>query len=165
MKTIRTNCFETNSSSTHSFTIVSKSKLKNKQKEILPLFDENTNTLHIDRLCDQPCFAKIETYSEDTWVLKATTVHEKAALFLHHVEGRYDSSLDFEKVREIVRSTAGYSAVVGKPDSGLNSYSEDGVDYLYAIEEAEDPYAAVVKFIRDVIFNDDLVMQESESGY
>lgn len=166
MKTIRTNCFETNSSSTHSFTIVSKSSIKNKQKKILPLFDENTNTLHIDRLCDQPCFAKLDSYDQDTWVLTAQTVHEKAALFLHHIEGDYgDSKIDFEKAREMVRAACGYSAIVGTPDEGLSSYSEGGTDYLDEIKNDADPYDAILEFVHNTILNDDLVMRESESAY
>lgn len=160
MKTVRTNCFETNSSSTHSFTIISKRDLTAK-KPILPLFDSDTNTLHVDRLSQQPCFISM---SGDSWVLNAESVHEKAALLIHHVEGRYEKIIPECLVRERVQALCGYSAVLGKASGGFNSYEED--DYLAEIEEeAEDIREAIDEFIRTVVLNSDRVMQESESDY
>lgn len=166
MKTTRTNCFETNSSSTHSFTIISKSELKEK-KSAEPLFDDNTQTLHVDRLSQQDCVIVMSGYGEDNWQLNAATVHEKAALFVHHVDGRYEKKLDIELVKRLLQEMCGYSAIVGETRNGYDSYNDNdyGNSYIDRIQNSDDIEEAVREFIRDVILNPDTVMQESENAY
>jgi len=168
MKTIRTSCFETNSSSTHSITITSKSA----QTPGKPL--EENGVLYPQNL------RFVESYRSDGCdghSLHASTVAEKTALMIHHLKSvseyadvtAKDAKDAVQYVIDSVTLTHGLFTKVDVSDmkySSFSAYSEDGdtyVDRLFEEDLSKDErYLAIDKFIRDVVLNPDKIIIDSE---
>lgn len=173
-KTIRSNCFETNSSSTHSVTIINKSQLRTKAKEEkLPLVKDNVlYPAHLK-------FSDNYTQAGEASILNAITTDEKAALFIQHWAGAeawdYDNDKEivkpsFEVVKNFLKKMIGYAdVIIPEEGSGYWTYftsdNEDGEDYITEILTSEDIEMAILDHIEDVIMNDEIVIKETDSPY
>ena len=106
MKTIRNNVFETNSSSTHSITIL--------QQFFDKLVDEN-NILHPENLI----------YDYDQVVI-ATNKDKKAALFCHYFSHVVSNKDALSKIFKILSNDLGYNEININFESMFNPYDEEG---------------------------------------
>jgi hypothetical protein len=130
MKTIRTNCFETNSSSSHSITIDTTSR---RETASSPALSEN-GILYPARIEDDAVrdvfFTKPTQWSDSReWVFRAWTKDTKTALLIHYVYGLLDSENDLdpvmlERVLQTVAAYTGYDAI----DLGDNFYARYSID-------------------------------------
>ena len=80
MKTIRHNTFETNSSSTHSITVISKSKESHGRKHLVI-----ENRLFPENLAYSGAYTSIDEYCYDGRVINAHSLEEKISLFLNYL--------------------------------------------------------------------------------
>ena len=104
MKTIRNNVFETNSSSTHSITIL---------QQTFNLVDEN-NILHPENL----------TYDYNE-VITANTKNRKAALFCHYFAYVISNKDNLSEIFKILSNDLGYNEININFESSFSSYTED----------------------------------------
>ena len=175
MKTIRTNCFETNSSSTHSFTIVSKKDIITDGRGILV----QNGVLNPGELRNTSAFHKLE-YGDGGFSLQAKTFEEKASLTLLHlsnVECDEDAtkSLLIEYTKDlIVNSNRGVTSVnYNNKDRyyGFYCYDEDGRrTYIQQIEQQHESDTLAMKEIIkkhfvEVVLDDDKTMIEEDTPY
>jgi hypothetical protein len=162
MKTIRSNCFETNSSSTHSVTIVSS---KN------DAFAE----LVIDGVLHAGNLGKTSAYrssASDGYTLYASSTDQKAALLLHHLKSvkdyAYDVDVDIEALtllaQEMLKVKLGYTGFEEFRYSFPYS-SEDGGTYMDDIINSEDPAEALDRHIKNVVLNPDTTIIDSDDSY
>ena len=103
MKTIRNNVFETNSSSTHSITIL---------QQTFNLVDEN-NILHPENL----------TYDYNE-VITANTKNRKAALFCHYFAYVISNKDNLSEIFKILSNDLGYNEININFESSFNPYTE-----------------------------------------
>ena len=105
MKTIRNNVFETNSSSTHSITII--------QQTLNNLVDEN-NILHPENL----------TYDYNK-VIKANTKNRKAALFCHYFADIISNKDNLSEIFKILSNDLGYNEININFESSFSPFDDD----------------------------------------
>lgn len=177
MKTIRQNTFETNSSSTHSLTILSLKDLREGNKKTYePLVVDGV--LIPGNLRDTFAFVDHGHSYESSWTLTAKTKDEKAALLFHHLlyykdDAKYDDKWGEELydifvswvVDEVVR-LCGYSDVNMDFAPYFMPWSEDSASYC--VELFEDPETCKEKindYIVNIVCNDDKVIVETETPY
>jgi hypothetical protein len=174
MKTIRTNTFETNSSSTHSVTIGKKNK-KVGGKELV-----EDGVLHPSRLSGYT-----NSVGESTFTV-ADTKDKKAAILIHWVEsffenGQYDTTGDetswskFEKetrttVLEIVKELCGYTDIkITKSFSpDFTSSTENDGDPTEEFLRSDPPAfneKMFRRFIEDNILDDEVEIVDSNCPY
>jgi hypothetical protein len=171
MRTIRSNCFETNSSSTHSVTIISKTETRAENKN-KPL--EKDGVLYPANLRFASCY---RVDNRDGYSLHAETVAEKTALFIHHIRsleyyGEYEKADILPAVEYVIdRMTNVYGAfkeidIKDLKDSNFEASDEDGT-YLDSIFEkkGEDRLTAIDFFIRNTIMDDDKVIIDCDEKY
>jgi len=130
MKTIRTNCFETNSSSTHSITIDTTSRRKTASS---PSLSEN-GVLYPARIGDENVrdvfFTKPTQWSDSReWVFRAWTKDTKTALLVHYIYGLLESEGDHDpdmlnRVLQTIAAFTGYDSI----DLGDNFYARYSID-------------------------------------
>lgn len=143
MKTIRHNCFETNSSSTHSITIIDTRLAPAKQTvQLCPL-----GTLMPKVLNQTTAYTKIGEYYDSSWKLTARTSYEKAALLIHHiwsyvgegmvydipdaVETGKDTKLKDIVINSLINKVDGIVDIdFGDFDYTFPHYSEGGASYI-----------------------------------
>lgn len=115
MKTIRTNCFETNSSSTHSITIETATE---SPAIDAPSLSEGT-ILYPGRINDvaiRAHFAVTPTHHDDRkWIFRASTRDTKTALLVHYIYSileyeELDNDL-LERVLDNIAAYAGYTEI------------------------------------------------------
>lgn len=104
MKTIRNNVFETNSSSTHSITIL---------QQTFNLIDEN-NILHPENL----------TYDYNE-VIKANTKNRKAALFCHYFADVISNKDNLSEIFKILSNDLGYNEININFESSFSPFDDD----------------------------------------
>ena len=143
MRTIRTNCFETNSSSTHSITIETVAK-----PDIcdVPSLSEN-GVLYPARLRDENVRKAFQTTPDDFkygsrwWKFSASTKDTKTALLVHYIHSilTYEE-LDPDLLAEVLNTIAvfaGYESIDLGTDFwssySINRYSDE--DYGAEIEK------------------------------
>lgn len=175
MKTIRTNCFETNSSSTHTFTIVSKKDLKTDGRGILV----KNGVLDPGELQNTSAFHKLE-YADGGFSVQAKTFEEKAALTLLHLSNLdcdEDStkSLLIEYTKDlIVNSNRRITSVNYNRNSYYGFYCYDDEDgtrtYIQQIEEQDESDTLAMKEIiknhfAEVVLDNDKTMIEEDTPY
>lgn len=162
MKTIRSNCFETNSSSTHSITIVSKRDLVRKD---VPLVVDGV--LHPRLLIETSAYVSKDTYYGDSRTLTASTRDQKAALFVHHLKSLSEDTYDWEEQNQkisfevffeqcitFLKGSIGYADINTSFDCNFRHYTEYGDSYVLKLGNLTD----VENHIREVILNDDAVI-------
>ncbi len=166
MKTIRANCFETNSSSTHSVTIQSKSRIKRDDKQLVV-----DGVLHPENLRSTSAY---RNDNRDGHSLHAETKDQKAALFIHHLKSVEDySEWDsvvvsgiFKYVIEQLIAQCGYTGINTKFNYNFPySNEEEGGTYIDNIFDDEDPQGQVLAHIHGVILNDDMIIIDMDSAY
>lgn len=133
MKTIRTNCFETNSSSTHSVTIETSTSLVldiNSDDALVDndiLYPELLN--HADILKQMKVVNK--NPRDRVWITKAMTRNTKAAMLVHYLYSFFDDDWNdkgndnkkmFEHALDIIKVYCGY-ADISIPDEFWSMYS------------------------------------------
>ena len=104
MKSIRNNVFETNSSSTHSITIL---------QQTFNLVDEN-NILHPENL----------TYDYNE-VITANTKNRKAALFCHYFADVISNKDNLSEIFKILSNDLGYNEININFKSSFNPFDDD----------------------------------------
>ena len=176
MKTIRTNCFETNSSSTHSITIESKSRYLKEDKTLLEdgvLIPENLRYTSAFR-----------ESSGDGHTLHATTRDQKAALLICHISsldgaGRCDKKVAKQVLviaKELLIELCGYEdvSVENLGYTLFSCYDEQNSTYLDVILgeadysktiDTDDVRKGIRKHILSVVLNDDAIIIDSEDSY
>ena len=168
MRTIRTKCFETNSSSTHSVTIESKSKKKHDDSDIL-----------MDNVLIPKNLRFTSAYREDGrdgYTLHAETRDQKAALFLHHIKSIkncYWGEDDVAEKAEKMFATACHYLMVHCKYANIETefnYGFDGFDneektYVNHILDASNMEVAVLNHVTSVILDDDRVIIDADNSY
>lgn len=170
MKTIRSNCFETNSSSTHSVTILSKEKGETACSE-RPL--EKDGVLY-------PANLRFTiAYREDTrdgYSLYASTTAEKCALLIHHIKSLRDycyQKSDIEGILVfVINQITSYHGLF--KEVNLDTFrdsnfvcSDEDVTYLDEIMRLDKSKreTAMDFFIRNTVMNDDMIIVDSDDSY
>lgn len=177
MKTIRYNTYETNSSSTHSITIINKSRLsdpKIRKQEIL-----NNNVLYPLNLSESIAYTDIPT-GEGGYILKCITPYQKAALTVHYlnacdewVEYESDDTIDAEDyarfkvdaIKILTEKLLLDDIVDWKECNGFYYDSENESCPIIKILEDEDRIGAFNKYTTDVILNDDIAIVDEDIPY
>lgn len=163
MKTIRTNCFETNSSSTHSITIESKTSVMNEDGLVI------NGELIPDKLCFTSAYH--ETKYGDGHTLHAITRDQKAALLICHIISIYEDdesatkSKMLEAAVEQLIASCGYSSVktVDVKYRPFYGYVENGSSYLSDIASSGNIEEGIANHVHDVILNDDVIVIDTEN--
>jgi hypothetical protein len=128
MKTVRSNCFETNSSSTHSITLESNT---NAISADFPSLAQD-NILYPARINDENIRAAFHTtnkggYGSCSWTFTANTKSSKAALIVHYIYSILSSEeIDEEQLADVMCSLAsymGYDSIDLGPDTFYDVYS------------------------------------------
>lgn len=172
MKTIRTNCFETNSSSTHSITILSK-----KNSETV----SSTRPLEKDGVLYPANLRWTNAYRDDNrdgYTLHASTVAEKTALLIHHIMSlRCYGEYEKEHIDRALGAVIGAVTNVYKifrsvdmtdlKDFNFNCSSEDETTYLQLIMEKgiDEVEKEIVLFIHSTVMDDDKIIIDCEDSY
>lgn len=167
MKTIRTQCFETNSSSTHSITVQTKKASESRpliiNHVLMPANLRYTNAYH---------------RSYDGHSLHAGTAAEKISLLLHHLISEKTAwDANESMINECIEAVV---LLAKNSDSSLpfNEISFEGMDeadfindcdgnltYANEILNNSDPRSAVKDFFNDVILDDSKVIVDEDSPY
>jgi hypothetical protein len=154
MKTIRTNTFETNSSSTHSVTIQTKGSGKSNRNK--PLVDDQ------GRLVPKNLSSYTRSVGDATFTT-CETKDQKAAIVINWLRSRIDDSDISEetvtKATEILVKKCGYTGVDEYNNYDFYPSTEWGIcgddDYIEKIEdELTITLTSFEKFIDDVILDD-----------
>ena len=176
MQTIRTNCFETNSSSTHSITIQSKSNVMKDDMDVVI-----AGVLHPQNLRHSSAYRGV-AYG-DGHTLQARTRDQKAALLVCHIASidpyyfnPKSGAVTLMKLAcDLLVKYCGYVDVITKVDRNpFNAYSEDTtyIDEIMGDREGVDVEgdiaditARVEKHILDVVLNNDMIVFDEETPY
>lgn len=173
MKTIRTNCFETNSSSTHSVTIASKKALND---QAMPLVVDGL--LIPGNLSYTSAYREIES-GDGGHSLQCTTYEQKAALLLHHLRsiGKWRSEIKDElfdqALKEARQQIINFSTTIEDVDLDFNSCffadDESGRTYAESIlnedSDIESVKTKLIEHMQDVVANDDIVVLDEDNPY
>jgi len=177
MKTIRHNTYETNSSSTHSITIIDKAHDRNSKTRRAEIFADGI--LYPANLSRSEAYTHIPT-GEEGYVLKCYTPHQKAALTVHYlnacdewVKWDSDDTIDAEdyarfksEAIEILKEQLQLTDIVDwKECNGFYYNSENGSCPIIKILEDEDRIGAFNKYITDVVLNDNMLMIDEDIPY
>jgi hypothetical protein len=162
MKTIRSNCFETNSSSTHSVTIVS-----SKNDAFADLVIDGV--LHAGNLGKTSAYRRS---ASDGYTLYASSSDQKAALLLHHLKSvkdySYDCDVDIEALtvlaQDLLSAKLGYTGFA-EFNYSFHYSSEDGDTYMDDIINSKDPGKALERHIKNVVLNTDKTIIDSDDSY
>jgi hypothetical protein len=178
MKTIRHNTFETNSSSTHSITIINKNDVVPDKTGYAQLVIDGV--LHPGNLKNTFAYVSLQNSNEEGWILTASSRDEKAALLLHHVKSylsdewdRSYSSEEVSRVLEFIRSymttlsSQRYADVVldFSPDFGHYSEEDPYVHTIMDNENIDDVFTLLINHINDVVNNDDMIVRAINEPY
>lgn len=183
MKTIRYNTFETNSSSTHSFTIINKKDLKEQENKYKSLVVDRQ--LIPANLKYSEAYVDISSSYDNGFILTAKSSIEKAALMLHHLKAYFDDyDYDYAKKYTEEQSNRIYGYVVDILTNRDNSYDSVDLNFnfhfnlyfdygesnietiLYKQEENEDKIKKdLEKYILDIVFNDDIIIEQRNEPY
>lgn len=144
MRTVRTNCFETNSSSTHSITIETNERVT---PDIDILVDDQ-NFLCPARLTDDAVRAAIkettnDRYGSSTWKTRAKTKNVKAAILVQYIVSWFESNrawadgkeqpLDLSKIFKVIADECGYDGITWNTGS-WTAYEVESYDNNYGSE-------------------------------
>lgn len=178
MKTIRRNCFETNSSSTHSITLVKNNSLNKNTPDYLPIYHDGK--LLPGNLKPSVYFSEINMGYDTAWSLICKDADSKAAWTMQHLkavaeynefEDKWEMSEDdFKKLTllivERLKNDLGYKEIDPVFDHFVYCYSEDGYsptdifgDDSMTIEERVDEY------MKTVILDSNVSIVETEQPY
>jgi hypothetical protein len=179
MKTIRHNTFETNSSSTHSITIINKNDAVPDKTRYAQLVIDGV--LHPSNLKHTFAYVSLQNSYEEGWILTASSRDEKSALLLHHVKsylsdgwGRSYSCEEASRVLEFIRSfmttlsSQRYADVVLDFSPDFGHYSEEEDSYVHVImdnENIDGVFTSLINHINDVVNNDDMIVRASDEPY
>jgi len=160
MKTIRTNTFETNSSSTHSVTIQTKGR---KNKKILEPLVEN-NILYPARL------GAYENSAGESSFLCCDTKDMKAAVIAHWIDCRKEDDLSEvtgKKAEDLLVSLCGYNGLDWEGGSyqfyPTTEYDAGDEDYYRDLLEGETH--TFERFVKNVVLDDTQEIVDSDSPY
>jgi hypothetical protein len=177
MKTIRHNTYETNSSSTHSITVINKKH------------DRSSNAVYASILENNVLYPKnlnkSEAYTElaiggGGYIIKCRTAYQKAALTIHYLNGmseyvKYECSgiitedvyTEFKnKAINILQTRLGLNSIEDANTACHYSvYFEDGDCPLMNIIEKEDPITAFNEYVTDIILNDEMIIIDEDIPY
>lgn len=162
MKTIRSNCFETNSSSTHSVTIIS-----SKSDPFAELVIDGV--LHAGNLGKTSAY---RSSASDGYILYASSTDQKAALLLHHLKSVEDYACDVDVDIEaltlfaqgLLQTNHGYSGFA-EFNYTFQYSSEDGGTYMDDIINDEDPAEALERHVKNVVLNPNKTIIDSDDSY
>lgn len=162
MKTVRHNVFETNSSSTHSVTITTKSAPKPGKTPRELVVD---GTLYPMRLSDYST-----SFGYDGSNLNCDTKDKKAAIVANWIlsckEYGNIEDTDFKVYIRFLREKCGYLTIDFEGDSysSYNPYDEnDGSQFSLSGDEDED-YAVLEEALKNIL-DDDIVIVDTDSPY
>lgn len=177
MKTIRHNTYETNSSSTHSITIINKKDDRSSNIKYAPIVENNV--LYPKNLNKSEAYTEIPT-GEGGYIIKCRTSYQKAALTIHYINGMYeyikydgsgdmttDAYVEFKKTAfDILQTRLGLNSIEEADAACYYSvYPENGDCPLVPIIESEDPIAAFEKYVTDVVLNDVMIIVDEDIPY
>ena len=168
MKTIRENCYETNSSSTHSVSIVNKSKLDAKRDKKELVID---NVLYPNNLTSTNAY--IETSMGDGHIIQCRTKYEKGAMMVLHLREMTSSGdvdeLIFDQVVTKLKIALDLKDIDTSFECGAAYYSEDDYEpqYLDGLKQSDALFASgkIDTIITDIVLNEDAVIVDEESPY
>ena len=157
MKTIRTQTFETNSSSTHSVTI---DKMSAKyEKPVRPLVTDNI--LDARALDDYTV-----SFGESSYTV-CDTKDKKAAIVYNWITGGEAYEAEPETISaavDLLRTMCGYDAI--KPDCTYfyprGEY--DDADYLFRSDFENGNLESFKTFIQNVVLNDDMEISDTDTA-
>jgi len=177
MKTIRHNTYETNSSSTHSITVINKKEERPSNLVYAPILENNV--LYPKNLNKSEAYTEIST-GEGGYIIKCRTSYQKAALTIHYINGMYEyikydglgdikdeAYAEFKKTAfDILQTRLGLNSIEEADAAWHYSvYSENGKCPLVPIIESEDPISAFEKYVTDIILNDDIIIIDEDIPY
>jgi hypothetical protein len=176
MKTIRHNTYETNSSSTHSITVINKKHDRVTKARTAPILTDNV--LLPANLGQSEAYTTIET-GEGGYVLKCRNSYQKAALTVHYLNDieeyvKYDSGSMTSEQYESFKTTAlnflkeslGLDGIQSPEDcKDYYNYSEDGTSPIIGVADADDPIEAFKKYVADIVLNDDIIIIDEDIPY
>lgn len=163
MKTIRHSTFETNSSSTHAFTIKSKKNTQASKEHLV-----YAGVIYPHRLKHSTGFTDDIGYGG--WSINCVTMHEKLAQFLLHLnyltEDDYgvddNASLALSYVSGKVKNELFLDIVFDtSSNNAFTGMTEDGA-YLIDLLSKDDWTSAIDAHWNDVIRNNDVITSESD---
>lgn len=180
MKTIRHNTFETNSSSTHSITIINKNDVKETSRRYAELVVNGI--LYPGNLKGSVAYVPLENGYDDGWIVTATTRDQKAALLLQHAKSwlsdQWESKYDDTTIKNILNyirekligSASGYSDVDLGFETDFDHYGEESDIYINAIfdenqNNLEKVFSLIDDHIANVVNNDDMIVRASNEPY
>ena len=178
MKTVRQHTFETNSSSTHSITIVNRTDVKSTNRNYLEV--QKDGILIPANLKQSAAYVPIDTGYDSGFILTASTRDQKAALLLHHAKSymveSWDRTFDDEESTKILQFIRDYLVqpqgiyldvdLDFSPD--FDAYSETGKCYIIDIlnnKNVDEIFSALAKHIDEVVLNDDMIVIASNEPY
>lgn len=175
MKTIRYNTYETNSSSTHSITVINKDLCDDARP--LEIFADDV--LYPSNIKGSNAYIQISSYGEDGYNLRCYTVHQKAALTVHYLNA-CDEYLMYNQsgITEEQYNAFKIEAISILCDLlGLKEIKDwqSCYDFYYSGENQECPIVPIINsvnpteafatFVNDVILNDDIVIIDENIPY
>jgi hypothetical protein len=176
MKTIRHNTYETNSSSTHSITVINKKDERLTKARTAPILTDNV--LLPANLVQSEAYTTIET-GQGGYILKCRDSYQKAALTVHYLNDleehvKYDSeSMTSEQYESFKTASLNYLKEslgldgIQSPESCKDyyNYSDDGTCPIIDIADSDDPFEAFKKYVTDIILNDDMIIIDEDIPY
>lgn len=135
MRTIRTNCFETNSSSTHSITIETSTSLVLDINSNDPLVENDI--LYPERLNHEDVMKEMKVVNKNprdrVWITKAMSRNTKAAMLVHYLHSFFDDDYDgdggkrnkkmFAHALDLIALFCGYQSVEVPKENFWSMYS------------------------------------------
>ena len=176
MKTIRHNTYETNSSSTHSITVINKKHDRVTYVRTAPILTDNV--LLPANLGQSEAYTVIET-GEGGYVLKCRDSCQKAALTVHYLNSideyvKYDSKSmtpeQYESFKtaalNLLKESLGLDGIQSPDDCNDYYYqSENGTCPIVDIVDSDDPIEAFKKYVTDIVLNNDMIIIDEDIPY
>lgn len=161
MKTIRINTFETNSSSTHSLTITSKSKIKQTKEPLVV-----DNVLIPARLVE---YRECLDYTETVYT-RLSTKEQKASILFYWWQYREANKewngnhVTLEELVYTVQAECGYSNIEWSSNNRQYYFDPYGDDVDRRVDLCLNTLAHLEDFIRTVVLDDDKEIIDTIEG-
>jgi hypothetical protein len=176
MKTLRHNTYETNSSSTHSITIVNRKNYNESVVGTAPIITDNV--LLPKNLRKSEAYTEIET-GDGGYVLKCASTYQKAALTVHYLNSlyeyvKYDSDVmtdeDYDAFRNYALKHLCERLGLDRIESpqNCNDYyhlSEYGSCPLIEVVDSKYPTEEFNKYVSDIILNEEIIIIDQDIPY
>jgi hypothetical protein len=175
MKTIRHNTYETNSSSTHSITVINKGQYSGHRPRTAPIIIDNVLLPY--NLNESDAYSTIES-GEGGYILKCCDSYQKAALTVHYLNSLDEYVDDYgditaEELKAFKAEALSYlqcalslNGIEAAAECVSYYYcSENGNCPLVDVITADNPIAAFKKYVTEIVLNDDMIMIDEEIPY